>query len=423
MSTQLSSDEVAKLCQDLVYQVAYAFYDPPYIILLKLLVLLGPIHEKALADKLFISVNELRKYMGMLYIHRLAKRYVNKEKHPLPSYQASRPQNRTDELKPGEVPMRIKDVFYWYIDYREFANVVKYRLAMMRRGVDERIKAELGHRGYACPNCGRKYDPLDLNHLFDPVTSSFTCETCAHELVEHDPSLDTDGPGGSSGGGQDRMQRFNVATAPIRDALKAVEGVQLPSINMIAWVAMNVKVDSVLQSEEDGQRANGGKKFQVVLGGEEEKERIERERLAEAQRVQNALPVWHTHSTVTGSATSLGIEGQRRAALAADGGRRQSKDGKAVDDDVLEEHYAQLGGDGIEQDKEEDVVVKLETETEIISTMNGHVPDGDGNGNVGGGIVINVAGVPKPIDDITEDDQEMMTPEEYTAYFEAMGLA
>ena len=40
MST-LSSDEVKRRCQDLVYQVAYAFYDAPYIILLRLMVELG----------------------------------------------------------------------------------------------------------------------------------------------------------------------------------------------------------------------------------------------------------------------------------------------------------------------------------------------------------------------------------------------
>lgn len=36
-----SNDEVLAKCHDLVYQVAYAMYDTPYIILLKLLVQLG----------------------------------------------------------------------------------------------------------------------------------------------------------------------------------------------------------------------------------------------------------------------------------------------------------------------------------------------------------------------------------------------
>jgi transcription initiation factor TFIIE subunit alpha len=41
MSTQLSEDQVTRLCQDLIYQVSYAFYDTPYILLLKLIVHLG----------------------------------------------------------------------------------------------------------------------------------------------------------------------------------------------------------------------------------------------------------------------------------------------------------------------------------------------------------------------------------------------
>lgn len=40
----------------------------------------------------------------------------------------------------GKTPMRIKDVYYWYIDYRELADVVKYRIAMMRRGIDDKVK-------------------------------------------------------------------------------------------------------------------------------------------------------------------------------------------------------------------------------------------------------------------------------------------
>ena len=86
-----SSDEVLRRSQDLVYQVAYAFYDTPYILLLKLLVQLGVYagphqrlyisdlnrcNEKTLADLVAISPNELRRYMGTLFVHRLIRRSV-----------------------------------------------------------------------------------------------------------------------------------------------------------------------------------------------------------------------------------------------------------------------------------------------------------------------------------------------------------
>lgn len=36
--SELTKDEIATRCQELVYKVAYSFYDAPYIILLRVLV-------------------------------------------------------------------------------------------------------------------------------------------------------------------------------------------------------------------------------------------------------------------------------------------------------------------------------------------------------------------------------------------------
>jgi len=100
--------------------------------------------------------------MGMLHVHHLVKRYavtppypvvvliprhVNKEKVALSDSQARfAERNATVIDSEGKTPMRIKDVYYWYIDYRDFADVVKYRIAMMRKGIDQKVK-EVGR----CP--------------------------------------------------------------------------------------------------------------------------------------------------------------------------------------------------------------------------------------------------------------------------------
>jgi len=73
--------------------------------------------------------------------------------------------------------------------------------------------------------------------------------------------------------------------------------------------------------------------------------------------VQNALPVWHTHSTVTGTATALGISNQaRQAALQANGTRSGGMGDDEDEDDLLEAHYAQMDEDD-EQPQEEEVPV------------------------------------------------------------------
>ena len=41
---------------------------------------------------------------------------------------------------PADGQPRLKEVAYWYIDYREFANVTKYKLAMIHKGIEEATK-------------------------------------------------------------------------------------------------------------------------------------------------------------------------------------------------------------------------------------------------------------------------------------------
>lgn len=70
--------------------------------------------------------------------------------------------------------------------------------------------------------------------------------------------------------------------------MRDLEGATIPSLNIVAWIAKNVKIDVVLEEEkeEDG-------KFTVVLGGEDEREKVERERLAELQRYVTIIFILH----------------------------------------------------------------------------------------------------------------------------------
>ena len=82
--------------------------------------------------------------------------------------------------------------------------------------------------------------------------------------MDSNPSFD--GANGTNGT-QDPMQRFNIATAPIRDTLKAIEGSTIPSLNIVAWIAQNVKVLPVPGQEDEG-RDGDDRKFEIVMGGD-----------------------------------------------------------------------------------------------------------------------------------------------------------
>lgn len=127
-------------------------------------------------------------------------------------------------------------------------------------------------KGYICPTCSREYDPLYVSHLFNPSQGTFTCEDDKTELIDHDPAA-------FSVGGQEKMQAFNISTQPIRDSLKRLEGLTLPSLNIMAWIAQNVVTEVVGVDSAEGDQ----KKVTVIIGGEE-KDQLEKERLQEAQR-------------------------------------------------------------------------------------------------------------------------------------------
>lgn len=59
--------------------------------------------------------------------------------------------------------------------------------------------------------------------------------------------------------------------------------------------------------------------------------------------MQNALPVWHTHSTVTGSATTLGISNEARVRAAQALARKPVGANDDDEDDMFEAHFANMG--------------------------------------------------------------------------------
>lgn len=136
------------------------------------------------------------------------------------------------------------------------------------------------------------------------------------------------------------------------------------------------------------------------------------------ESVQNALPAWHTHSTVTGAATALGISNHaRQQALQANGTRHTDGDDED-EDDLLEAHYAQMQDGGVEP--VEEVVTHADQVPSAVPTATslGSTPGVESVMVKGEFLLFSrakqaVNGVPKPIGEIDDDDEANMTTEEY----------
>ncbi|EPR78766.1 Transcription initiation factor IIE alpha subunit [Spraguea lophii 42_110] len=76
----------------------------------------------------------------------------------------------------------VKQVYY--LDYREVKEVIKYKIYMMSKVVEEQIKSKTKEQSYICKGCSKIYNILELQSTMD-VSYNFKCEECDGEIVEH----------------------------------------------------------------------------------------------------------------------------------------------------------------------------------------------------------------------------------------------
>ncbi|KAF7986296.1 hypothetical protein HWV62_35242 [Athelia sp. TMB] len=461
----------------LVQQVSRAFYESKFTIILDQLARHPVLKDDDLAGRLGMQAKEINKLMAVLTHDRLVQTH------------------RQNELKEGAQRSVLKQ--YYYIDYQHFCNVVKWRVAEMRRRIDTNLRNELDNRGYICPQCKKSYSTIEVDRVMDFVRGVFACEDCGAELVDNE---DADSVRGS----QDRMQRFNKAMTFIREGLRKSEAMVLPAFDVVLWVKNH-------SNEADRQRASSSGGLKVAGSGpgsgqaddsigvvmsmdkDEATRRQERDAAAEAKRQQNALPEWIRKSTVSGHLTSVGIAETARAEAAATPssndeilrglgtvGLSKADEMKlevmddikpVIDHDAIDydRYYASLaasangtpaaipGGDDFggsdDEDRKPDVqylnslsdyrkrsrsrsdvgthtpklaklhdngfeAAKANGNGPVASNENTHAIVVDGTPSVDPTVFVN--GAPKAFSEVTEEDHDLMTPEEYTAYFEVL---
>lgn len=221
--------------------------------------------------------------------------------------------HRQNELKDGA--QRSIGKQYYFIDYRHFCNVVKWRVAEMRRLIDSTLRNELDNKGYICPNCKATFQPLEVDRLMDFQRGAFLCDQCPtspggpHEVVLNEDEE-------SVRGSKDRMERFNWQTKFIREGLRKSEAMTLPAFDVAVWVKNNVH-DAEKQKQAqngglkiagaDGKHQDAGISVMMSIDKDEATRRREREAEAEAKRQQNIMPSWHLKSTISNDLTALGV--------------------------------------------------------------------------------------------------------------------
>ncbi|KAH9924074.1 TFIIE alpha subunit-domain-containing protein [Fomitopsis serialis] len=476
MSTaSLSKDEQDTL-RLLVQHVSRAFYEPKYTVVMDQLARHPVLKDDDLAGRMGLQLKELNKIMAVLEGDRLVKIH------------------RQNELKEGA--QRSVGRQYFYIDYQHFCNVVKWRIAEVRRIIDSSLRNELDNKGYICPQCDKSFSPLEADKLIDFSAGTFNCDVCHAELVDNENAE-------SVKGSQDRMLRFNRQMRFIREGLRRTEDMVLPAFDVALWVKTHI-IDA---EKAKAAAQNGGLKIAGSSGDTKQEEAFgimlsvdkdeatrkeERDREAAAKRQQNLMPSWHLKSTITGDLTALGVkETSRTEDGPSDANRLPSSNDTILkglgvvggppapqtngvdvkpavpvqvqtrEADYYDQYYASLAAsaatsaratpamltlDGDFGDEEEEVKPSLE----YLDSLNGYRKRSRSREDVDDGMssvktprlngyesvhettpsapdparrkfdARTFAGEPIRLSEVTEEQQEQMTAEEYTAYYEVL---
>lgn len=115
---------------------------------------------------------------------------------------------------------KAQKVNYYFINYKTFVNVVKYKLDLMRKRLETEERDATSRASFKCLACLKTFTDLEADQLFDYMTGEFRCTYC-REVVEEDssalPKKDS----------RLLLAKFNEQLEPLYILLREVEGIKL----------------------------------------------------------------------------------------------------------------------------------------------------------------------------------------------------
>ncbi|CAH2236979.1 general transcription factor IIE subunit 1 [Pararge aegeria] len=115
---------------------------------------------------------------------------------------------------------KAQKVNYYFINYKTFVNVVKYKLDLMRKRMETEERDATSRASFKCPSCGKTFTDLEADQLYDMMTQEFRCTFCS-QIVEEDqsalPKKDS----------RLLLAKFNEQLETLYILLREVEGIKL----------------------------------------------------------------------------------------------------------------------------------------------------------------------------------------------------
>ncbi|KAL3477351.1 TFIIE alpha subunit-domain-containing protein [Aspergillus californicus] len=288
------------LANTLIRTVARAFYETRHILVVDALFIHSVLHAEDLAFLLGMQQKDLRKLCAKLREDRLIAVNTRAEIRD----GSTRPVNRE----------------YYYIPLHPVVDAIKYKVSKLTSTIKLQYTPSQERKEYICLRCGSEWTELDVLSLYSD--EGFECQSCGAILERTE---DVKGSEGIDRTGHEKNSKLMAQLDQMLKLLKQIDSVEIPPNDFdTAWdhkvdVARNqqinptraaVVVPSKKQEAVRGNLKTDAGALEISLTSTAEKTAAEQKEEAArkaALEKQNALPVWHTHSTVSTNAGNVGV--------------------------------------------------------------------------------------------------------------------
>ncbi|CAH2352170.1 transcription initiation factor IIE subunit alpha [[Candida] railenensis] len=274
--------------RSLIRFVARGFYTQPYILILDALLLHSVLSEEDLISLLGIHRKELRSYCFKLVEDRLLVSHMQQEEN---------------------AQQRLTRRTYYYIHVTEAIDSIKWKVHSIVSIIKDEMSKYGNPQGYVCPRCGKKVSQLDAISLLSDDKTNFVCDNCGGILIEDDSSQ-------QASIRQAKLEKLMAQVDPIITYLKKIDDSYIEDNTFESSLERAIPAQTTTQasySSNPTRRSNvryaqpsNSSKSQATLhvsitANDENYEREQQAKEDRRQKLeQNALPSWHSESTVGG---------------------------------------------------------------------------------------------------------------------------
>ena len=264
--------EVPPILKRLAKTVAYAFYDSELVVTISLLTNYPCVDEDTILERLHFDKRQLRTVLSRLKNDKLIKQRQVKEK-------------QTDSPN-------FNVYNFYFINYKLFVNVVKYKLDHIRRKLENEEQQARNRPSYQCVQCHKHFSDLEVDRLVDFTTGLFHCSYCNGDVEEDANHINTQTKGSSLG-------RFNEQMEQIYNLLKECENINLAPEVLEPTPSTAALKSSLNKSSSSNNKSGWASKSSRDLYDQNiqinVREEVEANKEAKKSKV---LPVWMSESTV-----------------------------------------------------------------------------------------------------------------------------